>query len=204
MKIGFWQRRRGIVLCSMLGSMALASGCMSQNQAEVERLQSELQAARNEIAALKAQQQQPEPVTPASPAQPESPAVAAEEPPPAVAAVPPAPPFDQQWATFESEKRDSEWAFKRENGLLNAAKAHIKDYGARVNSVQCKTTTCAIAIDVPEKAAKAYEPMPNPWADTSVASAQKGIYNKQTRWTYLLQRHEKLRQRCGIPEGVQD
>lgn len=184
--------RGGVTLGGIVLLSQLLPSCVSQNQAEVERLQGELQAARNEIAALKAQQQQSQPAaepeaTAAAPAQASATAAA----PAAASAAPPPPPFDDAWKAFEGEKRDQEWAFKRENDLLKSAKTHIKPYGAKVNSVQCKTTMCAVVVDVPQKPKAPYAAMKNPWAETSITSGQKAIYANQTRWTYLLERHDK-------------
>jgi hypothetical protein len=57
--------------------------------------------------------------------------------------------------------------------------------------VRCKTTWCAVVIDVPEKPKEPYLALSNPWAETGMSRAEKGIYGKQTRHTYLIQRHAK-------------
>lgn len=155
-------------------------------------MRAQLKATQDELAALKAQNAAP-PVAPGEPAPVAAasgaPAPASVEPAPAPA--PAAPPFEQAFKAFEEEKRDGEWAVKREKGLLDAAKEHIAGLGASINSVRCKTTYCAVIVDVPEKPKQPYAAMQNPWAETAMSTGQKGIYGKQTRFTYLIQRHTK-------------
>lgn len=176
---------------ALLAATAALPACVTQNQAEVDQLRAQLKATQDELAALKAQQApaalgQSEAPVAAAPADGESKSGQQADPPP-----PPAPPFEEALKTFEGEARDNEWALKRQNGLLQAAKAHIAEFGASVNSVNCKTTACALVIDVPEKPKVPYVPMTNPWADTAMSSEQKPSYAKRTRWTYLIQRHAK-------------
>lgn len=173
----------------LLGSLG-GAGCVQQNQAEVDQLRAQLKATQDELAALKAQQAtSAEPAPSAAPAA--APAAEASAAPAAEAPPPPAPPFEEAWKAFDKEKRDGEWAVKREKGLLDAAKQHISASGAAINSVRCKTTACAIVVDVPEKPKAPYAEMSNPWKDTTMVVNQKPIYAKKTRVTYLLQRHTK-------------
>jgi hypothetical protein len=176
-----------LALTSLVGGIA---ACVPQNQAELDQLRAQLKAAQDENAMLRAQQGPG-----AQPAATAAPAAA--EPAPAstnAAAAPPAsatPPFEEAWKAFEAEKRDAEWALKREKGVLDAAKEHIAKYGAAINSIRCKTTVCALVIDVPEKPKAPYVEFSNPWAETQMSVAEKPIYAKQTRYTYLLHRHTK-------------
>jgi hypothetical protein len=177
-------------LIVLLGSMG-GAGCMQQNQAEVDQLRAQLKATQDELAALKAQQ-----ATSAAPSAAPAPAEAEvagvpSAAPPAPPPAQPAPPFEDAWKAFDKEKRDGEWAVKREKGLLDAAKQHIATSGAAVNSVRCKTTACAIVVDVPEKPKAPYTEMANPWMDTAMTVNQKPTYSKKTRVTYLVQRHTK-------------
>jgi hypothetical protein len=172
--------------------VAFGSGaCVQQNQAEVDQLRAQLKATQDELATLRAQNTAaPEAASgaPTAPAVAEAPTASAQPAPPPP---PAAPPFEEAWKKFDGEKRDGEWAVKREKGLLDAAKKHISTYGASVNSVRCKTTACAVVIDVPQKPKAPYQAMPNPWAETAMSTGEKGIYGKQTRYTYLIQRHTK-------------
>lgn len=173
----------------LLGSLG-GAGCVQQNQAEVDQLRAQLKATQDELAALKAQQATtaaPE----AAPPPAETAAPVASAAPSAEPAPPPPPPFEEAWKKFDEEKRDGEWAVKREKGLLDAAKQHIAAFGAAINSVRCKTTACAIVVDVPEKPKAPYTEMSNPWKDTTMVVNQKPIYANKTRFTYLLQRHTK-------------
>lgn len=180
----------GVALCAIAGGALF--GCMTNNQAEVDQLRAQLKAAQDELAALKSQPTAAPSSTPPAAAVAQQPATGADAPAPEAQPVAPAaPPFEDAKKTFEAEEKDAEWAVKRQKGLLDAARAHIKDYGATLNSVVCKKTMCAVVIDVPEKPKQPYEAMPNPWAETSVAIGKEPIYNKQTRWTYLISRHAK-------------
>lgn len=184
--------RRGAVVGALVGATLGTAACVQQNQAEVDQLRAQLKATQDELAALKAQQGATPAAAPAESA-PSSEASAAGAPAeqPAAAPAPAAPPFEEALKAFEAEKRDNEWAIKREKGLLDAAKKHIAASGSSLNSVRCKTTSCAVIIDVPEKPKAPYQPLSNPWAETAMTSGEKGIYAKKTRHTYLIQRHTK-------------
>lgn len=174
---------------------ALASGaCMPQNQNELEQMRAELATLQAEVAALKTST--PENAQAANAAATQQTAEAAggpsAEPESAeTAANNSAADWQAALEQHEKEKRNAAWARLREPALFNLAKEHIKQYGASLNSVRCKETSCLVTINVPKAPKQAYEPLTNPWAEVTMLAHAKPIYAGRTLWSYLLPRHEK-------------
>lgn len=173
------------------GAALTAGGCMPQNQNELEQMRAELATLKAEVAALKANEA-PSGTT-ASSAVPVAPEAGAT--PQAEGTSVPKTATTEDWTAaleqHENEKRDAEWARLREPALFEVAKDHIKEYGASLNSVRCKATSCLLTINVPKKPKQAYEPMSNPWAEVTMLAHAKPIYSGRTLWSYLLPRHER-------------
>jgi hypothetical protein len=178
------------------GVALTSGGCMPQNQDQIDQLRAELTALKTEVASLKgttpaaSTPDATPPVAPGASATPASSAgTAGTAPSTAVSAVG----FDWDAAIekHDKEERDAAWSRLREPDLFTAAKAHIKVYGASLNGVRCKATSCLITINVPKKPKAEYAIMSNPWAGTDMFAHSKGIYSGRTLWSYLLTRHEK-------------
>jgi hypothetical protein len=186
----------------VVGAALTSSGCVSyqQHQDELAQVRAELSALKAEIQTLKGGAQ-PTADAP-SPSQTAAAADASQvEEQDRVS--PPADP-EVSLATWEEalkkhndEPRDLTWSRTREPDLFALAKTHIKPYGASLNGVRCKTSSCLITINVPKDPKVAYEPLSNPWAQTQMLSHHKSIYSGRTLWSYLLERHDKDTKEAG-------
>lgn len=181
------------------GVALTGGGCMPQNQDQIEQLRAELTALKTEVAALKAN----------APAASATQAEQADEQELSAAAAAasgehtpdstPSSAIDWEVALekHNKEERDLSWSRMREPDLFTAAKAHIKLYGASLNGVRCKTTTCLITVNVPKKPKAEYAVMTNPWAGADMLAHSKSIYSGRTLWSYLLTRHDKDTKEAG-------
>lgn len=185
------------------GLALTGGGCMPQNQDEIAQLRADLTALKAEVATLKGETTAPSSTADAAQAAlpqtdgPTAPGAHASNDAEADSASTSDANWEEALEKHDKEERDAAWSRLREPDLFTAAKAHIKLYGASLNGVRCKTTSCLITINLPKNPKTDYVPLANPWAQTEALAHAKPIYSGRTLWSYLLTRHEKDTKEAG-------